>query len=226
VQDGPGWSLAITVGTQVNSAALVLVSPTGAHQQIISSLADNTSIDAWSGDGQRALLDVDTGGGTTQFTEVDLATGAVLHQFTKYTSASDEGGSYTYSSPNGYALLRERFGLQGPVALVRDNLDGTLEQQYPTDFPAAERPTPSTEVYFTGGYLETPDGTEIVMGADYGMVVVSNNGCYVRSLDVPGLPGCSPVQWWEPGVVLASCYVGKPTFFLVPISGATLVVCR
>jgi hypothetical protein len=223
-QVGPGWSLAITTGSGPDSGTLVLISPTGHDYVVKSSLPDDTALGAWSGDGQRALLMANTGGGTDQFTEVDLATGAVLHQFTEYSTASNSGpGLFTYTQPHGLALLQTQVGENGPAALVRTDLDGSIEIKYPNTFPGGERPTPATEPDFTGQYLETPDGTEIVMSSNIGMGVVSNDGAMIRALDVPATTSCTPVEWWQPGVVLAGCnaYDGTPSYWLVPASGAT-----
>jgi hypothetical protein len=221
---GPGWSLAIMSGSGPDSNTLMLVSPTGYDYIVKSSLPDDMALGAWSGDGQRALLMAHIASGTIQFTEVELATGAILHQFTEHSTATDDGpGLFSYTQPHGLALLQTQVAENGPATLVRTDLDGSIEVKYPTTFPGGDRPTPYTEPDFTGQFLDTPDGTEIVLSANIGMAVVSNDGAMIRVLDVPTTTSCTPVEWWQPGVVLAGCnaYNGTPSYWLVPDSGAT-----
>ena len=61
------------------------------------------------------------------------------------------------------------------------------------------------------------------MGLDAGLAVVSSGGKTVRVLSSPTFLNCSPQQWWQPGVVLASCLgqSGAPhQYWLMPVSGA------
>jgi hypothetical protein len=106
--------------------------------------------------------------------------------------------------------------------LVRTNLDGATELSFPTTLPGPVRPTPTTWPSFNGTFLETPDGTEVVIGANTGMSLVSNDGKVVRPLYPPSLGDCAPEEWWEPQVVLTYCMGGDANhdqYWLVPISG-------
>ena len=48
------------------------------------------------------------------------------------------------------------------------------------------------------------DGTYLLVGDTTGLLVYSNDGTYVRSLDTP--PGyCEPVRWWDETTILAAC---------------------
>ena len=61
------------------------------------------------------------------------------------------------------------------------------------------------------------------MGLDAGLAVVSSGGKTVRVLSSPTFLNCSPQQWWQPGVVLASCSGqggGPRQYWLMPVSGA------
>lgn len=192
IKDGPGWSLAITDPHDAKKDTLVLVSPTGVQRVVTSSLPLGSALDSWSGDGQRAMVTAAAAGdGNVQVSEIDLANGAVLHQFTQPNSS----GIPTYTEPHGLAMLQAGVAKNGSVSLVRESLSGSLELEYPTTFPGARRPTPTTEPDFDGAYLESPDGTEIVMGSNLGMAVVSNEGTILRSIQVPTYNSCAPLAW-------------------------------
>jgi TolB protein len=97
-----------------------------------------------------------------------------------------------------------------PGTLKRFDLAGNLQVTYPTD-----RLGGAGE--FSGTYLESPDGTQLVLGianpgndqgakTGNGLVVVRNDGTFVRQLPslMPGAE-CAPIRWWAATVILAHC---------------------
>lgn len=70
---------------------------------------------------------------------------------------------------------------------------------------------------FGGDYLESPDGTQLVLGtanlgnevvprSDNSLVVMDNAGSIIRTLPVPMRKVYSaPVKWWKRAVLLAHC---------------------
>ena len=214
---GPGWSLAILSPAGSGRPILYVVDPAGGRYRVpaMPTLPYDMNIADWSGDKERVLIASDLGGGASLTSDVNLVTGATMHQFTST-------GSYSYTLPDGLALLDLVPNLgSGTQKLVRTSLDGSAEFTFPTAFPGKWSPSPRSLPTFNGTYVETPDGTEIVMGANLGMSLVSNGGSVIRQLVTPGLGSCSPVEWWQPWVVLASCNgpTGAEQYWLVPISG-------
>jgi hypothetical protein len=145
--------------------------------------------------------------------EVDLATGA------KRGFTIDGGGvSATYTRPTGQGIVLSTFvGPQQGWTLERVDLSGARQLTFPTDQlgPAGT---------YNGGYLESPDGTQLVLGAANGLVVMGNDGAIARRLQMPGpLPDCRPVRWWTAAVVLARCDPGAASstsqLWRVPVSG-------
>ncbi len=226
-QVGPGWTIATwgptpgvapgeqppagTPGPEHETTKVFLVNPIGGRY-LVTTLAPPASwqIADWSPDGRRALLLQRATGGTVD--QLDLTTGAV-HKVASEPSLLRA----SYSQPAGRAVLVGRdvpaTGDALRPALVRLGLDGTQQQSYPMDFPKVGQ--------YDGSWLSTPDGTQLVMGARKGMAVVGNGGTIIRELTVPGGAGCSPVRWWDGGVVLATCSSSaSPQLWLVPLSGA------
>jgi hypothetical protein len=217
---GPGWSLALSTSPGASSAVLSVIDPSGGRYTVTSAAPLDASIAGWSGDKTRALLVASTGGGTALVSQVDLTDGATLDHFAPEPAL----GQPTYSLPTGMALLDIQTNPPGnpEVSLVRLDLTGSTELTYPTRFPGGIEPSPGNPPDFLGPYLETPDGTEIVMASNAGMAVVSNDGTLVRDLAPPTEGACAPVEWWRPGVVLAGCVGGlspQNEYWLVPISG-------
>jgi hypothetical protein len=237
-QVGPGWILATWSPApglhpgetpppgqpRVAPATLYLLDPAGGRYAITTfpvvgadAAADDPGhtpgLADWSGDGRHALFteqgvcpqsydssgwhctDPNAAEQYTTMTDVDLATGAKQ----TFTVGTDVDGNYSW--PTGQAiLLSTRY--PDPSALKRVDLSGTEQLTYPSDLGAAGN--------FAGGYLASPDGTQLVFGAANGMVVVGNDGVVGRQLPIPGgVTGCSPVRWWTSSVILARCDVGK-----------------
>jgi hypothetical protein len=219
-QVGPGWILATSILTpdpdpgqapsdgQPGGApvTLYLLDPVGGRYAITTfprlppdgpngprrapRLAD------WSGDGRHAVFeDWFAIEGKTTVTEVDLATG------TKQTFMAPGYTSVAYSRPTGQAILlshTDSSNEHNPV-LERVDLSGTKQFTFPTgQLGAAGK--------FSHSYLQTPDGKQLVLGADRGMAVIGNDGVIARQLPMPGpRTSCSPVRWWTSTVILAAC---------------------
>jgi hypothetical protein len=225
-QVGPGWMLAtwspVSGGSPGEPRApgepspgtatttLYLVDPAGGRYAITTfpppgDRAGPQLVD-WSGDGSQALF-------YAQYAEppsailVDLHTGA--------QTMLTVHGSPRFTRPDGKALL---LGMRGytahPGSLVSVDLAGNQHLTYPvgSDF---------------GGYISTPDGTQLVLGTPSGLALMGNDGAGGTVLPMQGQTDCSPLRWWDGNrstTVLARCddSDGRGTrLWLVPISGAT-----
>ena len=252
-QVGPGWVLATWSPAKglhpgetppegqpmVGPATLYLLNPEGGRYPITTfpvvgadpatnNPGHTPDLVAWSGDGKQALFqdqgtcpmthdpegwhctDPDAAEQYTTMTEVDLVTGT-QHSFTV------DGHVYgAYSRPTGQAILLSSFG-NGQTSLRRVDLNGYEQLTFPTDRLGAAGK-------YGGSYLASPDGTQLVLGAANGLVMVGNDGVLGRQLSTPGLTGCTPVRWWNPGEVLARCSTGGPSstashLVRVPVNG-------
>jgi hypothetical protein len=220
-QVGPGWILATSSPTPgphpgqtpphgeppAAPVTLYLLDPAGGRYAITTLALSPPqgpgdpghppSLVDWSGDGRHALFeDMFAAGRRTTITEVDLATGA-KQTFT----VSGQSNSFTYSRPTGQTLLRLNTNTDGRYTstLQRVDLTGTRQLTFPTDQLGAAGK-------FNDGYLQTPDGSQLVLGAEGGMVVMGNDGVVARQLPMPGpRSNCRPIRWWTSTVVLAAC---------------------
>jgi hypothetical protein len=215
---GSGWALAVAQPHGVSSSQLSLVDPSGGRYQLASSLPAGARIADWSAVGAGALLLSNAPGGAEEVTEVDLRSGAVSHRFW----STRAGAYYSFRQPAGTTLLESWPDASGQFHLSTLALQGHEVFSFPAVFPG---PRPSAApARFMGTYLQSPDGTQIVMGATLGMAVLSGTGKVWRDLYVPGAAACSPVRWWRAGVVLSACRRGTAAasqYWLVPVSGAT-----
>jgi hypothetical protein len=240
-QVGPGWVLAtwspapgLGPGQSppagqpaVAPTTLYLVDPAGGRYAITTlpltaptgpgDLGHTPMLVDWSGDGRRALFEdygADPNGpGHTTMTEVDLTSGAE-HGFT-----IDTGGvSGAYTRPTGRAILLSTFvGPQRGWTLERVDLGGTKQLAFPTDAlgPAGT---------YNGGYLQLPDGTQLVLGTSKGLTLIGDDGAVGRALPIPGtLTDCRPVRWWTAAVILTRCDPGASSsaseLWRVPVAG-------
>lgn len=234
-QVGPGWTLAMwspvtphrpgeqpTPGEPTWDTAdttLFLVDPSTGDRYPITSFTpgdhDPRLVD-WSGDGSYALF---TQGANA--ISVDLRTGE--------RTVIPVHGTPAYTHPDGKALrVSTDFNGGESGTLTRIGLSGSEQLTYPTgDLGGAGQ--------FSGDYLESPDGTQLVLGtanlgnevvprSDNSLVVMSNDGSIIRTLPAP-MPKayCAPVKWWKPTVVLAHCTAeGSATeqLWTVPLDGS------
>jgi len=236
-QVGAGWMLAVWTpvpphmpgdqpapGEPTSETAtdvLYLVSPTGDRYTIteIPPSEDAKNLVEWSPDGTRALFTSSYGSDATA-TSVDLHTGA--------RTSIPVHGTPAYTLPTGQALLVSTgFNGDEPGTLKRIDMAGHEEFVYPTkDLGGAGQ--------FSGDYLESPDGTQLVLStanlgnevvarSDNSLVVMGNDGIIARTLPAP-MPKamCSPVKWWAPEVILTHCDIergGGEELWTVPLDG-------
>ncbi len=108
--------------------------------------------------------------------------------------------------------------------MSRSTLQGQEIFAFPDRFPGPREPAHGAPDHFTGTYLQSPDGTQLVMGAALGMAVLSSTGKLLRDFYVPSSAACSPLRWWRPGIVLSACGgTAAGRYWLVPVSGAAPV---
>jgi hypothetical protein len=224
---GPGWMLAMwspvtphMPGVQpgpnepspdTSTTTLYLVDPTGNRYAITTfgpgGKATPELID-WSGDGSHALFGEKYPAPST-VTSVDLHTGA--------QTTVPVNGYPRYTRPDGKAILvsTDSNG-DKPGTLKRVDLTGHEQKSYPsTQLSGAGQ--------FSGDYLQSLDGTQLVLGTANRLVVMDKDGTIVRTLRSPMPKGqCSPVRWWTSTVMLAHCSAdsGKQ-LWKVPLDGGT-----
>lgn len=219
---GPGWMLAMwspvtphrpgekpgpgEPTSDTASTTLYLLDPATGNRYNITTFTPEDHgphLVDWSGDGSHALFSA-TYAGETKATSIDLHTG-------ERTEAPVDDLTPTYTRPDGKALLVST-SFNGNVGgtLKRIDMSGHQQLAYPTnDLGGAGQ--------FSGDYLESPDGTRLVLGtanlgndivprSDNSLVVMDNNGSILRTLPVPMQNAyCAPVKWWKPTVLLAHC---------------------
>jgi hypothetical protein len=171
----------------------------------------------WSPNGRHALFEDygsdPKGPGYTTMTDVDLTSGD-KHSFTVGTGGAE--GAYT--RPNGEAIIVSTF--VSPArgwTLERVDLTGKRQLLFPTGHLGTAGP-------YNGGYLESPDGTQLVLGTANGLVLMGNDGVVGRRLPVPGqLTDCRPVRWWTATVILTRCDASASSstsqLWRVPLAG-------
>ena len=165
---GPGWMLAVwnaVTPTQPGSSAaaapgeptpdtasstLYLVDPAGNRYPITTfappSGFEGPSLIDWSGDGSHALFSRQLPGQQPVITQVDLHTGT--------QTTIPDGGSYT--RPDGKSMLvSTHYNGNVPGTLKRLDLAGNPQLTFPTDQLGGE---------FSGEYVQSPDGTQLVLG--------------------------------------------------------------
>jgi TolB protein len=233
---GPGWTLATwspviahqpgeerapgEPDPKTAATTLYLVDPAGNRYAITTFSGADARLDLadWSGDGRHALFDST---GHPWVISIDLHTG-------EQTRIPIDKGYARYARPDGKALLvSTHVNGNEPAALKRIDLAGNEQVRYPTeDLGGAGQ--------FSGRYLESPDGTQLVLGtanlgnelvprSDDSLVVVGSDGEIIRTLPTP-MPNadCAPMRWWAPTVVLARCsaeHGSASQLWKVPIDG-------
>ena len=233
---GPGWVLATwspvnphRLGEQpapgeptpdTATTSLFLVDPAG-NRYAISTFppGGNLRLLDWSGDGSHALFAAEGAEPATAIS-VDLHTGA--------QATIPVNGYPRFTRPDGKAILVSTgFNGDKPGTLKRVDLNGNPQFTYPTEQLGGAG-------QFSGDYLESPDGTQLVLStanlgndvvprSDNSLVVIGNDGSVVRQLRTP-IPQaiCAPVRWWTPTVILAHCTVERSSanqLWEVPLDG-------
>jgi hypothetical protein len=212
---GPGWLLATwspqatSVTGQGAAATLYLVDPAGGRYDL--GPAPSGRLVDWSGDGTRALFLTNPPSGTatpSQIVVESLPTGAV-QQFAPATGATVFEAEF--SKPDGTAVL------VGGAPVRRYGLTGALEESYPGSIPGAGAGSAAS-----GGVVETPAGTTLVLQAASGLDVVTNGGAPVRFLPPPpGEDDCLLDGWWAGDAVLETCV---DELYAQPVDGGTASV--
>jgi TolB protein len=203
---------------------LYLVDPQGNRYPITTFApgADPQLID-WSGDSSHALIKsekYEPAASSAPLVSIDLHTGTQTPLPIK--------GHPQYSRRDGNSLLIATGNDRNtPGTLKRIDLAGNEQQSYPTDELGGAG-------HFSGGYLQSLDGTQVVLGtanlekdgvtnSANSFVVMGDDGGIIRTLPVPmSKAECAPVRWWAPTVILAHCDsdAGKQ-LWKVPIDGGT-----
>jgi hypothetical protein len=232
---GPGWTLATwnpatahrpgekpapgEPDPETTATTLYLVNPAG-NRYAITTFPPQSRLRLvdWSGDGSHALFTASSGT-SSRAISIDLHTGA------QTTIPVD--GSPRYTHPDGKAILvSTHFNGNEPGTLKRIDLAGNEQMSYPTEQLGGAG-------QFSGRYLESPDGTQLVLGtanlgnelvprSDNSLVVMGNDGNIVQTLPSP-MPKaeCWPVRWWTPTVILAHCMSSGSQLWEVPLDGRT-----
>lgn len=234
---GPGWMLALwseaiphspgdkpAPGEPTRDTApttLFLVDPDG-NRYAISTFAPPTNLGLadWSGDGSHALLAPSYTVPSTAIS-IDLRTGV--------QTTIPINGYPRYSRPDGKSILVTTYSNgDEPGTLKRIDTEGNTQLAYPTEQLGGAG-------QFSGRYLQSPDGTQLVLGtanhgnevvprSDNSLVVMDNDGKILRTLPAP-MPNakCAPMRWWTPTVILAHCSVNSSSanqLWQVPLDGA------
>lgn len=199
---------------------LFLIDPAG-RRYAITTFAPNDKgwkphLLDWSGDGGRALFSM----GDDTVIVVDLHTG----RQTSFPSRA----SARFSRPNGEAIVLSSSSQGQPSTLQRVDLAGNVQLTYPTEnLAGAGR--------FGGDYLETPDGTTLVLSTanrgndaaprtDNSFVLMGNDGTVGRVLPVPMPNGvCMTTRWLTPTDFVARCNIENSAasqLWKVPLDGS------
>jgi hypothetical protein len=214
---GPGWLLATwEPHPQEHPLAtyLLLVAPSGARY-VLFRLPNDSGLADWSGDGRRILVETANNPNANvpqpgRFFVIDLRTGVVDATFRPGGGVEDTA---SFTAPRGLALLAANLGVGATVSLntewlERYSLGGVPQLRYPNSFPRVGA--------WTGQWLESPDGVDVIMGASHGLAIVGNNGVLAATLPITGATDCMPVANWGPSVFLASCMWNRnPNYLLL-----------
>jgi hypothetical protein len=213
-----GWNLAswadvADLSHQRSMApTLYLLNPIGGRYKI-ATLPTGSTLALWSPDRKRAVIRAHATAAGAMLQEWDLTTGQLRMEFASREDSSLVG----YTRPLGRALLLSHLGDVGhPPRLERVGTDGRHQQDYPTS---------ATQVgaFDQAPALYTPDGLQLVLGAQRGLVVLGNDGEIAREIPLPqGYEACIPRRWWSDRVALVVCTMLKPithNLWLFPIGG-------
>ncbi len=228
---GPGWTL-VTYTTATPFAArpkagattLYLVDPAGGKYALYRwprvPAYGGVSLLAWSGDGQRAMLEVAKSptSNAQQLDQLALASG-------KLTRLSLPAATFpiSYTRPDGLAVLAYHT-LSSPagIQLVRYSLTGALEKVLFTEKISGDGfidVSSSSPYNPTGTALAT---TLIANGriAPGNTLLISNAGGLVRRYSSAG--SCEFVRWWTSASLLTGNCAGR-RLFATPIGGGRAV---
>ena len=163
---GPGWTLAMwspavphrpgetpapgEPTSETATTTLYLIAPDGNRYAITTFPPENRlGLVDWSGDGSHALL-------AAQYVTPSKAISVDLRTGAQTTIPVD--GYPRYTRPEGKAILvSTSFNGNEPGTLKRVDLNGNPQMTYPTEQLGGAG-------QFGGGYLASPDGTQLVLG--------------------------------------------------------------
>lgn len=215
---GPGWAIALYSASSLPLAkpvkrgaiTLYLTSPTGQKYPFYRFAASKSeqNLIGWSGDRQRVLVETSTT--RNQYVQISLATGKIVSRFTLPSTVFP----LLYTRPDGLALLTLR-------------QQGSSTQIVRYDLAGHQQLVLASGKNLDGSAIDSPSGTEVVVGTRTGLELVSNStGTLIRRL-APSerVTGCYPVRWWSASTILASCSAAGKNFesrlWLFPAGGGT-----
>jgi TolB protein len=207
---------------ETDTTTLYLVDPQGDRYAIATFGTEDERAPElldWSGDGSHALLGARYPA-PSNVVSIDLHTGV--------QTTLPVNGYPRYTHPDGKSLLVANdynSNNNQPGTLKRLDLAGHEQQSYPTDQLGAAGK-------FSGDYLESLDGTQLVLATEgkqvaprsaNSLVVMANDGKILRTLPSPMANAeCSPVRWWDATVILAHCSNDAGSqLWEVPLDGGT-----
>jgi hypothetical protein len=212
---GAGWRLVQPTDQNGSLGMLYLYDPAGGRYLISDQLPKQSYLQAWSPDGQRAMLQTSGSDGYSRFQQLDLRSGQLVTSFRQY------GGNFlSYTQPRGLAALVTGW-VQADQRLLRYSTDGTLQLAYPPTVGGLQ-----LHIYYP--ILYTADGSQLVAQAGKYSVLLSNGGQFVRQyvLPRPSDQACRPVKWWTSDTFLEACeHSGSngsvTVLYLQPAAGGT-----
>jgi hypothetical protein len=240
-QVGAGWSLAEFSTGQPNPSGqyvgggqmtVYLVDPAGGRYVLFRQPAGESPwrLLAWSGDGTRALFEVDTLPLTASGYEVVTLTTGAVSSLTLPAGVTPAG----FTRPDGtniiaVARIPKTSGppsTSGTLKLQRYSLTGQLQATLTSHVIGRGQPVGTNCQQYCGA-VGSPDGTSVVWTDGGSLQLIANAGGLVRDLPVPGegagqKPACAPIRWSDAQTVLADCTgPSGRRLWLVPASGAT-----
>ncbi len=197
-QINEGWVAVVysadTISPSVDGpSAVYLVSPNGNRYELaVFNVGEPEPFDVGniSNDGTHVVIQMSDPSFMARVVSIDIATGAQRDVVTV-----ESGSAISTTLPTGRDVVVQHTTFNPTM----ENLDvyrvnGSLFAEItslPSQFPGVT-------------WLYGLDGTYLLLGDTTGLLVYSNEGTYVRSLDTP--PGyCDPIRWWDESTILAGC---------------------
>jgi hypothetical protein len=216
---GSGWRLLQPTNSAGDrSEKLYLYDPADGRYLITDALPAGASLLAWSPDGQRAMLTVESQHGTvTSYYELSLRFGPPALILKRNSSHF-----VTYTRPTGRSFLIQENPTPYVAKLSRYSTQGVRALTYPT--------VAGGNRIGSGSAIYTPDGGELILqSADGVSVLLGNDGHYIRTFGPPaGYDRCNPLKLWTSATLLESCRrtaAGQPfALFVQPLGGGTPTV--
>jgi len=204
---GDGWTVVVwspSADPNDQGQAIYLVDPLGGRYRIASvPKSAQVLVGDVSADRRHALLLERLHLGRVY--QVDLRTGYI-----EQVSVPADTGAVEYGDPAASSIITA-----SSSTVRRTSPSGTIEHT----FAALVAPG-----YGGAGSLPlvSPDGSHLVFAANNSLAWMDRNGQGKKNVAVsPSYSGCTPIRWWQPGVVLASCSKNSAArLWLVPLDGS------